>query len=300
MNARDIVNARGGKWMTNYGLTSCPVCQPEMRKDQIGLSVSDKNGRLLMKCHKGNCDYVSILKGVGAGSERSPGQSDDDRKARVAEDLRRALSGRATAKKVMGASRRRIHPYTSRKGFPRLEFPTISIAELKRIIKIPMMLGDLHPDDMLLCVPMRTEDGELRSVEFISGSGVKCFLPGGKLKKTACWMGKEGPVVLCEGVATGLSLWRSAASQELAIRVACAGSASNMLSLRGVASFVMADNDESGAGRKAALDVGKPFTMPPIVGTDFNDFELAIPSEARRLLWRLLSGEQSLAVRPTR
>ena len=271
-----------------------------MRNDQMSLSISDKNNRLLMKCHKSNCRYVDILIALGVATHKPAAVSEKEALERKAEVERKAIQGQARALKVWRRTEPRRHLYLARKGFPQLRAATISVMELASVIKIPKPLQHLKGTELLLAVPMRNEANKLQSLEFITGNGEKCFLPGGKLNGSACWMGKEGPVVVCEGVGTGLSLRRSAVSQKLTIRVAAAGSATNMLGLRGVADYVMADNDESGAGRKAALDVGKPFTMPPVVGMDFNDYESAKPLEAGLLLSQLLSASPSLAARPTK
>lgn len=300
MNAREIVAARNGKWCGSYGICACPVCQSEMRSDQVSLSVSDKGGRLLMKCHKSNCAYTDILRGLGVAGNKPPQISEKEEAERKAEIERRVIQGRVRALKVWHKAEPRRHLYLARKGFPQLKAATIHVDTLAKTMKIPKSLEHLGGMDLLLVIPMRNSASKLQSLEFITGEGEKCFLPGGKLSGSACWMGKEGPVVLCEGVGTGLSLRRSADSQNLAIRVACAGSATNMKTLRSVADFVMADNDTSDAGRKAALEVGKPFTMPPIVGMDFNDYESRLPSEAGLLLSRLLCDAPSLEVRQTK
>jgi putative DNA primase/helicase len=210
------------------------------------------------------------------------------------------MRGQAKALKIWQQTQPRRHLYLARKGFPQLQAATISVMELASIMKIPKPLEHLKGTSWLLVVPMRNVANKLQSLEFITGDGEKCFLPGGKLNGSACWMGKEGPVVVCEGVGTGLSLRRSAARQKLAIRVACAGSALNMKSLREVANYVMADNDESKTGEKVAIDLGKPYALPATVGMDFNDLEVSDPSEAALLLSQLLSVSPSPVARPTR
>ena len=39
--ARGLTYNLGGTWYGNYGTSPCPVCQPERRRDQHGLSASD-------------------------------------------------------------------------------------------------------------------------------------------------------------------------------------------------------------------------------------------------------------------
>jgi len=299
MNAREIVASRGGIWSGRYGVCSCPVCQPESRKDQSALSISDQSGRMLMKCHKSNCDYVSILKSLGVNVNRTDAPTGDYMTAIKDEEARRGMEAIVTSERIMGATEKRSHPYTTRKGFPDKRFSVITVMKLKKIMNIPRPLRGLGSNELLLCVPMKSYEGDLKSIEFISANGLKCFLPGGKLQKTACWIGTEGPIIICEGVATGLSISRCAANLGLPVIVACAGSAANMLGLKTKSFFVMADNDKSGAGESAARKMMKSYVMPPVVGMDFNDYELAQPQEASALLSSLLSGAGLRAGHPT-
>lgn len=51
----------GGKWMKSYGTAPCPVCQSERRKDQNALTITAKRKKLLLNCKKSNCDFRDIL-----------------------------------------------------------------------------------------------------------------------------------------------------------------------------------------------------------------------------------------------
>jgi hypothetical protein len=42
--AQRITQALGGDWRGGSGLAPCPVCQPEGRRDQRALSLSDNRG----------------------------------------------------------------------------------------------------------------------------------------------------------------------------------------------------------------------------------------------------------------
>jgi hypothetical protein len=55
----------GGKWHGSYGSAPCPVCQPERRQDQSGLSIRSEGNRLLTYCHKSACDFRSVLQAAG-------------------------------------------------------------------------------------------------------------------------------------------------------------------------------------------------------------------------------------------
>lgn len=65
----------GGKWHGRYGAAACPVCQPERRKSQKALTLTEgRDGRLLLSCKKSACTFADILAGAGVtpGSYTSP------------------------------------------------------------------------------------------------------------------------------------------------------------------------------------------------------------------------------------
>lgn len=55
----------GGKWLRYYGAAPCPCCQPERRKDQNALTISENGGRLLLHCKKTGCAFTDILSACG-------------------------------------------------------------------------------------------------------------------------------------------------------------------------------------------------------------------------------------------
>jgi len=63
--ARELTLSLYGKWYGNHGSAPCPVCQPDRRKDQHGLSVKAEAGRLLIWCHKTGCDFRDVLDAAG-------------------------------------------------------------------------------------------------------------------------------------------------------------------------------------------------------------------------------------------
>ncbi len=147
-----------------------------------------------------------------------------------------------------------------------------------------------------LLIPMRefTRYRCVNSLQRISADGTKLFLPGGKAKGSVYFI---GPLVanerwLVEGYATGLSV--RAALQELhriAQVIVCfsAGNLSHVGRLARRPAFVFADNDESGAGAKAAEETGLPWTMPPQVGEDANDYAQRLGTRALAKLIRDLN-----------
>lgn len=60
-----------------------------------------------------------------------------------------------------------------------------------------------------LIFPVFDQDGAIQSVQSVSPTGEKRFMPGGKMAGGRCWIGEPteaGPLVLCEGFATAASI----------------------------------------------------------------------------------------------
>ena len=131
-----------------------------------------------------------------------------------------------------------------------------------------------------LVIPILNK-GELVSLQFIDQDGNKRFLSGSKLKGSYSQLGiydTDEPILICEGWATGVSLYEATGNP-----VYIAFSANN---LKAVACYVrtlypmndiivMGDNDLSGVGQKAAkeaaLAIGGDCLIPPTLGHDWND-----------------------------
>jgi hypothetical protein len=85
-DARTLTLALGGRWHGRQGAAACPVCQPERRRDQAALSLSDgAGGRLLVWCFKAGCAFrdVAAALGIAPGTVAAP---DPARLARHAAD----------------------------------------------------------------------------------------------------------------------------------------------------------------------------------------------------------------------
>ena len=65
MDAQRMTSKIGGVWRHGAGIAPCPVCQPERRKDQRALALSEVGGRLLLHCHKSHCRFANILNAAG-------------------------------------------------------------------------------------------------------------------------------------------------------------------------------------------------------------------------------------------
>lgn len=74
MDARTLTIALGGKWKAKGGNAPCPVCQPERRRDQDALSITEDGGKLLLHCFKGGCAFrdIAAAAGIAPGNVSSP------------------------------------------------------------------------------------------------------------------------------------------------------------------------------------------------------------------------------------
>jgi putative DNA primase/helicase len=171
------------------------------------------------------------------------------------------------------------HPYLAAKGFPDEQ-------------------GFILDGEFL--IPMREfrRYRQLNSLQRISSTGSKLFLPGGKAKGSVFLIGPSSTSErwLVEGYATGLSVRSALRELRRDAQVVVCFSASNLAHIGRLVSgmsgkaFVMADNDKSEAGTRAALESGLPWVIPPKQGMDANDFHRC---EGLRALVSLIRNERA-------
>lgn len=305
----EIARRLGGEWSGQSGMCPCPICQPEKRRDQRALSVTLRGERLLLKCHKSSCAYVEIVRAAGVETERTHTKSEEASKREAEErNFREAKAARAAirAEQVVHAAKPMAgHPYMITKGFWRQPVPCLTLRNLTRIIRKPKIFEGLSEDVPIICIGLyEASELTLQSLQMIAPDGTKCFLYGGSTKGAAAILGLEtlgskqqgaSVRIVCEGYATGMSAFFAANHEQLKdVTIYCAMTAGNMVETARRASChgVIADNDASGTGRKAALATKLPFAMPKITDTDFNDFWKANPLGARQTINRLYAETQ--------
>lgn len=134
-----------------------------------------------------------------------------------------------------------------------------------------------------LVVPLKDPSGEVQTLQFIAPDGDKKLLGGGKKDGHYATIGggRPGPIVICEGVATGISL-------HLATKypIAIAMDAGNLQPVARALKakyperefIIAADNDHKGEkntgvafGTEAARAIGARLAVSRGSGTDFND-----------------------------
>lgn len=152
------------------------------------------------------------------------------------------------------------HEYLKKKGFPD-EVGNVWVKDGEQLLIIPMRL-----DDRLVGCQMISEDG------------VKKFLTGQKTSEAAFSFDNKGPNILCEGYATALSIRSVLKALRRRYRLHVCFSAGNMskVAARFSGGYIVADNDASGTGERAAREIGWPYYLPPMVGQDFNDHHLSV------------------------
>lgn len=122
-----------------------------------------------------------------------------------------------------------------------------------------------------LLIPIHNIRGEMVSLQRITHSGAKFYLFGGEKRGCFYRFGGEGPAWLVEGYATGASV-HEATGLPVVVAFDSGGLKPVADPLRGQLIGVAADNDESGAGQKAAEATCLPWVMPPVMGQDWNDY----------------------------
>lgn len=176
--------------------------------------------------------------------------------SRKAQATERAAMQRKAASKaefIIGKAKQEQHAYLDSKGF-------------KDALGLVW-----YPDENtnLLVIPMR-HSGAVTGCQLIDRDGQKRFLTGQRTNDCEHVIGATGQDIWCEGYATGLSIWCALRALNVPCRVHICFSAGNLQRMA-KSGFVIADNDASGAGEKAAIATGLPYYMPSEKGWDFND-----------------------------
>ena len=172
----------------------------------------------------------------------------------------RAQQQRKAAEKAQGIlakCRHEKHAYLDSKGFPDAEGLVYWPEEKTNLLVIPMRVGS-----------------HLVGVQTIDVDGGKKFLFGQRCSGAEFRIGSIGLDVWVEGYATGLSTQAAIARLKMPHVIHVCFSAGNLEAMAKAAGrgVVIADNDISKAGEKAAIASGLRYFLPPDSGTDFNDF----------------------------
>lgn len=276
-DARDMTLALGGRWLGRYGSAPCPVCQPERRRDQRALSLSDGGDRLLAYCHKSGCAFADIAQAAGLAPEAvrpDPFAQAREDAARVAQ----AAESRARARAIWNAA----EPISATLGETYLRGRGIT-APLPPSLRFlpdarhapsatgrPAMVADVAPTG-----------GVHRT--YLTPGGER-LAQHGKLMLGPCGGGavrlsKGEGLVVCEGIETGLSLLSGLLRGTPAVWAALSTSGVRGLDLPPTpgALTIAADGDEAGRAAAYALATRadaqgwRVRLLPAPEGRDWND-----------------------------
>jgi putative DNA primase/helicase len=177
--------------------------------------------------------------------------------AREAEQRRREQQREATNKAawILGQCQDAKHDYLKAKGFDD-EYGKVWLKDGEQILVIPMRI-----------------DGHLVGCQLINQDGGKKFLFGQRTSGATFVFDNKGFNIVCEGYATALSIRKCLKSFKTRYKLHVCFSAGNMIKVarelgNGV---VVADNDSSLTGEKAAKEIGWKYWMSDKLGEDFND-----------------------------
>lgn len=276
-DAREITMALSGDWRGNHGSAPCPVCQPERRRDQRALSIREEAGRLLTFCHKAGCDFRAVTEAAGLPAATG---AIDLQAAREGDTRRAAYEAeqRAKARRLWEAGA----PISGTKGEAYLRGRGITCA-------LPPSLrwvADAYHGPSARwhsCIVADVSTGGVHRT-FFEKSGAR-LERNAKMMQGPCSGGAvalsepQGPLVVCEGIETGLSLLSGLLSEPAEVWAALSTSGIRALELPPKARklIVAADGDPAGLQAAKALGdraycAGWPvFLWPAPDGQDWND-----------------------------
>ena len=282
-NAETVTRALGGIWRGQSGTSPCPVCQREKRRDQHGLSLCMERGRLLAYCHKSGCTFrdISTAAGLPPGAVSHNPTAQREAKAKQALDSARR---EGQAKALWGDSETVPIEGTFAETYLRGRAIACALPDSLRFQprgwhatghRFPMMLARV--DGAAGFAVHRTYLRE-------DGSGKAAVTPdkamlgpcaGGAVRLSVA----EGPLVVCEGIETGLSLLCGLLRTPATVWAALSTSGIRGLHLPPMAGRLTIAADGDAPGREAAFALAtraealgwRVSLLPAPDGRDWND-----------------------------
>ena len=277
--AHILTQTLGGEWRGDSGLAPCPVCQTERRADQRGLSIRAEGGALLAFCHKSGCDFRDIVRAAGLPRDalqvdpKAAREADAKREAYRAEQLAKARRLWAISKPLHGT---KCEAYLRGRGINCALPPSLGWAadafHAPSARWLSAMVGDVSTGGV-----HRTYFE--KAGERIGGQAKMMQGPcaGGAVALSEA----PGPLVVCEGIETGLSLLSGLLAGPATVWAALSTSGMKALALPSAPGelIVAKDSDDSGAGWQAGMALAARAAalgwavslLPAPEGQDWND-----------------------------
>ena len=277
--AQTLTQALGGEWRGHSGLAPCPVCQIERRPDQRGLSIRAEGGALLAFCHKSGCDFRDIVRAAGLPRDalridpHAAREADAKREAYAAEQLAKARRRWATCKPLDGT---KGEAYLRGRGITCALPATLGWAadafHAPSARWLSAMVGDVSTGGVHRTYFEKTGQrigGQAKMMQGPCAGGAVALSEG------------TGPLLVCEGVETGLSLLSGLLASPATVWAALSTSGMKALALPSApgALIVATDSDDAGAGwlagnalaERAAARGWSVSLLPAPEGKDWND-----------------------------
>ena len=210
IDAQTLTIAMDGTWLGRYGTAPCPACQPEGRKGQNALTLTDGTNCLLAHCKKGGCTFRDILVAAGIApgtfTPPNPARIAKRERERRAEAERKAEQAKQLWQEAQPIARTVAQTYLRGRGItcdlpPALRFHSATWhgATAKRF---PAMVAMVEDSDAFAVH---------RTYLLADGTGKAEIEPAkAMLGATACGAVRladgPGPLVVAEGIETALSL----------------------------------------------------------------------------------------------
>ncbi|MDE4140965.1 toprim domain-containing protein [Phaeobacter gallaeciensis] len=296
VSARNICNDLGGTWRGSYGTAPCPVCQPERRRDQDALTLRDGTSRLVMNCKKGGCDFVDILAAAGLSARDYSPPSPE------------VIAQRAAAQEAEARKRAMQASTCWDESLPAQDTPVESYLRGRCITaRLPAGIR-YHPEcwhgpsarrQPAMVSAVNNEGGEAFGLPvsavhrtFLEPDGYggwrKARVEQAKLMLGATRGGYVeldsyspcAPLVVCEGIETGLSLLSGLFEQPVSVWAALSTSGMKSLRLPAASGHLYLAPDADEAGMQAARVLGQTavalgwkvgVVRSPADGGDWND-----------------------------
>ncbi len=277
VDPQTLTSNLGGFWYRSYGVAPCPVCQPEKQKHQNALSIGSDGGRLLLHCKKYGCDFRAILSAAGV----APGQHIVDEMARVNAEAARAEQAAKTKARARSLWER-SQPVAGTHGETYLRGRGITCPIPETLRWLPDVY---HGPSGRYCSAI---------VADVSTGGVhRTFFTkkGQRLDKSAkmmlgpcaggavCLSGSDGPLVVCEGIETGLSLLSGILVEPATVWAALSAPGIKAVKLPDAPSQLVIATDGDPVGHEAGQSLAERAhrlgwnvsTLPAPAGQDWND-----------------------------
>jgi phage/plasmid primase-like uncharacterized protein len=213
INPAQLTSNLSGHWHGSYGVAPCPVCQIERRKDQNALTINVDGERLLLHCKKLGCEFRDILAaaGITAGTFEVDALAMEnarrEREAKAAKVLTRARSLFDYAKPIIGT---KGEVYLRERGIscsmPRSLRWASDIYHAPSGSYCSAMIAQVSPTGAVHRTFFTKQGIRLDKVPSAAKNCSPKMMLGSCQGGAVALSGDDGPLVVTEGIETGLSL----------------------------------------------------------------------------------------------